>query len=273
MISAMDTLAVPGGRIAFTDEGHRGDLPPVVLLHGGVLDHRMWDAQRAHLAGRTRVVAADARGHGWSSTPRSPFRQCDDVARLVDHIGEPAVLVGLSMGGGAAVDTALEHPEAVAGLVVSGAGTNEVHFEDPFVLAVFAEWAQAAADLDPDRFVEASLAFLAGPHRDLAEVEPRLVQRCREMAHHTVTTHAVPDAVTPHHVTGSWERLGEVDVPTLAIVGRLDSPDHLAMAARLADDVPDASLVEVPGTAHYPNLERPAEWDAAVDRLLERVRA
>src|SRR5689334_4991292 len=85
---------------------------PVVLLHGGGLDHRSWDDQVGPLAAAGhRVITPDARGHGRSPAPAVPYRHCDEVAALLRALDTgPVTLVGLSFGAGVAVDVALEHP-------------------------------------------------------------------------------------------------------------------------------------------------------------------
>lgn len=270
MTTTSHDLPVPGGHLHVEEAGEG---PPVLLLHGGALDHRMWtDQVPALVAAGHHVVVPDARGHGASSTPTAPFRQCDDVAALVERLDAgPAVLVGLSMGGGAAVDTALEHPHLVRGVVTVGSGTNEPTFTDPFALDVLADWQRAQAALDLDAWVEAFLRFASGPHRSLDEVDPDVVARLREMVVHTLTTHARPDAVTPHHVTGSWDRLGEITIPVLAVLGELDVSDHLAMGRRLAAEVAQGYEVVIEGAAHYPPLERPGQFNAALLEFLAAI--
>ncbi|WP_420714398.1 alpha/beta fold hydrolase [Streptomyces sp. NRRL WC-3744] len=108
------------GSLAYRDAGEGR---PLVLLHAGFFDHSMWDEQIRAFAPHYRVIAPDARGHGASSNATRPFRPADDLAALLRHLDVgPAVLVGISMGGGTAVDTALEHPELVRAVVVSGVG-------------------------------------------------------------------------------------------------------------------------------------------------------
>ena len=265
----MHRLDLEHGHLTYTDTGE-GDL--VLLLHGGGLDHRMWDEQVAALAGRHRVVVPDLRGHGEASTLDVPSRHCDDVAALVRHLDAgPAVLVGLSMGGGAATDTALEHPDLVRAIVVSGTATSVPTFTDPWVLGILQEWQRAIAERDAAGYVEASLAFCAGPTRALDEVGGDTVARCRQMLTDTLARHASPDAVMPGPVHDAEARLGEIAVPVLALCGGLDSPDHRNMGRRLAAGVRDGRYAEVPGTAHYPNMERPELWDAAVQAFLDEV--
>jgi pimeloyl-ACP methyl ester carboxylesterase len=233
----------------------------------------MWAEQIQPLAtAGYRIVAADARGHGQSSLPTAPFRQCDDVAVLVQSLGaDPAVLIGLSMGGGAAVDTVLEYPELVRAVVAVGSGTNEPDFTDPFMLHVLAAQQDAAERGDMHAWLEAFLQFASGPDRKLDEIDPGLIRKLRTMAQDTLTTHVRPESVQPTHVHGSWERLGEIAIPVLTVLGELDASDHLKMGRRLATSVPDGQEALIANTAHYPPLERPAPFNQTVIRFLHSL--
>jgi pimeloyl-ACP methyl ester carboxylesterase len=252
----------------YYEDAGRGE--PVVLLHGGAMDTRMWDDQMDALTPHVRVIRFDARGHGRSPTPTEPFRQCDDVAALLRHLGiERATLVGLSMGAGAATDTALEYPALVARLVVCGAGTNEPVFTDPWILDIQRRMAEAQARLDAatwiDLFVELGVI---GPYRSADDVDPAVRARARQMITDTVTHHVRPDAVAPDHVSGSWARLGEVSVPALGIVGQLDAPDHRAMTERFVAGVRNGRLAVIGEAAHLSTMERPAEFNRTLLEFL-----
>ncbi|NJP48642.1 alpha/beta fold hydrolase [Streptomyces sp. SBST2-5] len=265
-VPALRHLPSGDGDLAYLEAGS-GD--PVVLLHGGFLDHRMWDAQVAALAGTHRVIAPDARGHGASANATRPYRQTDDVAALLTHLGiDSAVLIGLSMGAGTAVDTALEHPGLVRALVVTGAGTSEPDFQDPWTTSLMAEWARALAAGDVEAWLEAFLRFLPGPHRTADEVPPEILHKHREMALGTIRKHTAgePDHRVP--VTRTWERAAGIGVPVLAVRGALESEDHLRLTERLARTVPDGRLATVEGTAHYPNEERPGVYNALLTDFL-----
>jgi pimeloyl-ACP methyl ester carboxylesterase len=271
-----DTIPVPGGHVAYTRTGAG---PAVVFLHGGALDLRMWEEQVPALAVDHTVVRLDARGHGRSSTPAGPFRQCDDVAAAIRALDlGPAVLVGLSMGAAAAIDTALEHPGLVRGLVACGAGASRYaalgqgDFRDPWMLERFAELDAAAQAWDAETWIEVYLRTgLVGPHRAVGDVDPQVVARCREMVTHTVVTHVRPDGTPPTAVADAPERIGEIAVPVLGAVGTLDSPDHLRMVRELVDGVPGATFAAIDGTAHVPNMERPAEFNAILRSFLTTV--
>ena len=263
-------VPVADGRIAVWSNDGPGT--PLVFLHGGGLDHRMWRDQVRAFGDRHRVVVVDGRGHGESSSPTGAYRHADDLATALDAFDlGPAVVVGLSMGGGVATDLALEHPEHVAGLLVSGTGTSEPTFTDPWVLDVFAEWRAAEETRDPQRWLDAFLRFVPGPGRSLDDVDPEVVDLVREMGWDTLRHHAIHGFVPPTPVTRTWERVPSITVPVVAASGAVDSPDHIGMGHRLADAVPDGRVVDIPDAAHYPNLERPEDFNSAVDLLISRV--
>ncbi|MBF8185766.1 alpha/beta hydrolase [Nonomuraea sp. K274] len=242
---------------------------PLVFLHGGFTDHSMWDDQIPVLASRYRVIAPDARGHGRSANAAEPFRHTDDLAALLRHLDTgPAILVGVSMGASVAVDTALEHPELVSAVVVSGAGTSEPYFTDPWTTRTWAAWHAAMAAGDLDASVEGLMLFAAGPHRTLGDLDPEVVDRLRRMTQGTMSKHTKdePDHLIP--VRDTWDRAAGIDVPVLAVNGALDSPDHIGMAERLAGAVPDGSAISIDGTAHYPNMERPDVFSDILEDFL-----
>jgi 3-oxoadipate enol-lactonase len=265
------SLHVGSMEVAFLDQEPTASGTPIVLLHGGGLDHRMWAAQINAFPGR-RVLVPDARGHGWSRSPDTSHRLCDDVVALLDALGfSEAVLVGLSMGGGTAVDVALEYPDRVTGLLVSGTGTSEPEFRDPWVLDLLATWQRTQEAGDAEGWIEAFMRFVPGPYRDLTDVDPEVTRQVEQMVRDTLANHLVVDdagmpvpPVPPTPVTDTWARLPEIDVPVLAVVGGVDGDDHLRMARTLADSVQRGSLVVVDYTAHYPNMERAGVFDAAV---------
>ncbi|MGW4667540.1 alpha/beta fold hydrolase [Streptosporangium sandarakinum] len=265
------TFATGDGRLAYREAGAG---QPVVLLHGGFLSGDMWDDQLPVLARDHRVIVPDARGHGGSSNATGPFRHTDDLAALLRHLDtDPAVLVGVSMGGAVAVDTALEHPELVRALVVVGAGTSEPEFRDPWIGSVRAEQARALAADDVAGWVDAFTLFAAGPHRTLDDVDPGVVRRLREMTMRTVAKHTGAERDWQVPVTGTWERAEKVTVPVLAVSGGLDSSDHIDMAGRLARTVADGREATVDGTAHYPNMERPDAFNEILEDFLRAVPA
>ena len=98
---------------------------PIVMLHAGVADSRMWQAQADEFAKQFDVVRPDMRGFGDSELPPHPWKPREDLLALMDELRlKPAHLVGCSMGGSLAIDFVIDHPERVSKLVLVGAGVG-----------------------------------------------------------------------------------------------------------------------------------------------------
>ncbi|GAA1411990.1 alpha/beta hydrolase [Kitasatospora putterlickiae] len=266
------TAPVTGGGLSY--EIAEGTGPAVVLLHGGLLDRHSWDEQFARLAARGhRVVRYDARGHGRSSTVSGDYAHHDDLRALLAHLDLPrAVLVGLSLGSRTALDTALTHPERVAGLVLTAPGISGRPFTDPFVkhhterqIAALG----AGGEEGVGRFVEHFLRmWVDGPHRSPAQVDGALRERLRASATANVLRHAAGFGAGRPQEAGAADRLGEPATPTLVLTGDLDGADILANAHALADAVPHARHLSLPGAAHMLPLERPDLFARELDAFL-----
>ncbi|MBZ3901093.1 alpha/beta fold hydrolase [Streptomyces griseiscabiei] len=267
------TFQSDDGPLAYLDTGQEsgrkaGPGTPLVLLHGGFTDHRMWrDLVPALVAAGHRVIAPDARGHGASANASRPFRLTDDLAALLRHLDTgPAVLIGMSMGGGTAVDTALEHPDLVRALVVSGVGTSEPEHTDPWTKDSVARYYGTLMSGDIEAWLNVVGEAVAGPYRTVGEVDPDIVRRVREMSRATALKHTVGETDWHVPVTDTWARAATVTVPTLAVNGALDAPDLIAMAERLIETVAGGSRSRsIEGTGHYANMEAP---DAFTGHLL-----
>lgn len=273
MTDASDLATFPShdGLLAYRDTGSG---LPVVLLHAGFLDHTMFDELVPALARRHRVIAPDARGHGRSANATLPFRQTDDLAALLRGLDTgPAVLVGTSMGAIIAVDTALEHPDLVRALVISGGGTALREPRDPWLLDLEAEKAAAMAAGDIAGWVDAFALIAAGPHRGLDRVDPEVVRRVKEMAWRTLAKHTADEQDHSVSVADTAARAKEIAVPVLALNGALDSPDLIALAEDLAAAVPDGRTTTLDDAAHLPSMDRPEAYLHAVEAFLQEITA
>lgn len=269
MTGASDLRSFPSadGDLAYRDTGS-GDL--VVLLHSGFVDHRIWDDHVPVLAERYRVIAPDTRGHGFSANATAPFRWADDLAALLRHLDAgSAVLVGLSMGGVIATDTALEHPGLVRAVVTAGAATGDHRYTDPWHRELEETMAQALAAGDVTAWLDAFLRLVPGPARTADAVDPDVLRRVREMALHTLSKHGPGEKDWLVRVTGSVDRIGEIRVPLLAVNGSLEPADLHAAAERLAGAVPDGRTATIDGTGHYSALERPDAFNRVLLDFLE----
>ncbi|ACU76500.1 alpha/beta hydrolase fold protein [Catenulispora acidiphila DSM 44928] len=268
-MNATHSVSLPdGGRLAYRDEGSG---PLVVLLHGGFLDHRQWNAQLQSLPADFRTVAPDARGHGDSTVAAAPFRHTDDVAALIRHFDAgPAILVGVSMGAATATDTALEHPELVRALVVSGAGTSEPEFADGWTARTLAAiWPPLSAG-DVAGALKIWNSLTTGPHRDPADLDPAIPALIAEMTAKTWAKHTDTKDWSSH-AENTWARAAHLSIPLLAVIGGADSDDHRHNAERLAAGVTGARTVTIADAAHYPNMEHPEEFDMILTEFIDTL--
>jgi len=267
--SELSFFASADGDLAYRDTG-TGD--PVVLLHSGFADHRVFDDQLPSLAADFRVIVPDTRGHGFSANASGPFRWADDLAALLRHLDlGPAVLVGLSMGAAVATDTALEHPELVRAIVVSGGGTSAFEYKDPELLEHTARAGQLLAAGDIAGWLDHFPQGVAGPSRTPDEVDPAVLRRLRELTAHTISKHTPGEKDWYVPFGDPWPRVPELDVPVLAIHGALDWPDSIAMADRLIDTVPNGHSVTIEGVGHYPNMENPERFNEILTEFLRSL--
>ncbi|WP_326549641.1 alpha/beta fold hydrolase [Micromonospora sp. NBC_01813] len=248
-----------------------GDGPPVLLIHAGIADRRMWRAQLAALRDRHRLIAMDLRGYGESDLPAAPFAHHDDVVGLLDALGiARAALVGCSFGGAVALDVALAHPDRVTALALFGSALGGHDWSDD----AERHWDELVGQVDRadlDAMADAEVRFwVVGPHRQPADVDPGLLALAREMDRRALAAEAALGDITQHELDPpAARRLGEIGVPVLVGAGALDIGDIPALADLLAAGIPLARrLPDVPGAAHLLPLERPDEVNAALRDFL-----
>jgi pimeloyl-ACP methyl ester carboxylesterase len=247
-----------------------GEGEPLVFVHAGITDSRMWDEQFAAFAGNYRVVRYDMRGFGQTEMVEGPFSHHEDLRGLLDalDVGQ-AHIVGSSMGGGAVLDFALEYPERVGNLVLVGSAVGGFNpdFGPP------KEWdelvaADEAGDLGLISELEVRM-WVDGPGRSPEDVEASVRDLVREMNLIALQNEAtgLGDEWEPEPPTA--DRLPDVQAPTLLIVGDEDQPRIIAAADLLHRELPNVRKVIMHGTAHLPNLERSGEFDRIVLDFLQ----
>lgn len=269
------TAYTPTG-IAYDRAGPRGD-QPVVLLHAGVADRRMWDPLWRSLTAERDVVRLDLRGFGESvRRPRGALSPVDDVLDALTELGiERCHLVGASLGAGVAVETTLTRPERVASLLLLAPGGSLIAEITPDLRAFIEAERSALARHDLAGAVEANLAWwVDGPRRDAGAVDPTVRDLVRQMQLLAFEVTAGWDDVEEAELEpAALDRLAEIGVPTLVLVGALDLAAVQDAARRVADGIPRACLVEWPGTAHLPSMERPDDFLALLRDWLTLRRA
>ena len=207
----------------------------MLLLHAGGADSRMWDGHLERFARAYRTVRIDLPGAGASPFPDKPYVPNDLFERLLDALGiDRTALVGVSAGGGLAIDSAIERPQRTWALVVVASGPRGID------------------DIPPDPRMQAfSQAIVAGDRDRAAELflrawvplrtSPELDGRIRRMVQDSIGMLEVrPKGLIRTPEWSAARRLGEIGVPTLAIWGDRDLPEVGMVGERLAAGVPGA---------------------------------
>jgi 3-oxoadipate enol-lactonase len=246
---------------------------PLVLIHAGVADHTMWDAQVPVFSQRFTVIRYDTRGYGKSRTQDTEFANRQDLLDLLDHLHVPAAhIVGISRGGSIAVDFTLEHPGRVTALVAVAAGFSGWDFpegqEDKAEIAAYEQMDAADEAGDWQRLADLETAMWAdGPGQPEGRCPAPVRERVRAWTLDSYTR--VDGKTTPVPLDPpAAGRLGEIHVPTLIVVGDLDTKSTLLMGDALASGIPGARKVVYPGVAHMVPLEVPDQFTELVMSFL-----
>jgi 3-oxoadipate enol-lactonase len=244
----------------------QGKGPAVALVHAGIADSRMWDPQLRSFSDSHTVVRLDLPGFGNSPIETNPVSYRGSVGEALDAAGvQRAALVGTSLGGRTALEFALDSPERVSALVLVGSGIDDHDWSEEMEAFDAGEEA-ALARGDLEAAVTANLDFwVAGPRRNLDEIDPQLRDLVAEMQRHAFRQSKGHDDLRADRLDPpASQRLGDVTVPTLVVTGDEDVDDIRAIGDRLALEIPGGQRATIAGAAHLPNLERPEEFDRIV---------
>lgn len=257
---------VDGLRIAYLAAGAG---PPLVLLHGGLCDGRVWSAQLDDLAGEFTVVAWDAPGCGRSDDPPELFSLADYADCLAGFVaalglGTPHVL-GHSFGGGLALQLGARHPAVPRSLVVAGGYAGWAGSLPPAEVEARLALALRLADRLPEPVRPASIPGLLSPAFPAGRVdELAAVMADVRPAGTVVMARAFAEA-------DLRSVLAEVVAPTLLLYGDADQRAPRRVAEGIHRLAPSSTLVFGAGFGHEWYLESPSTFDAEVRRFLRMV--
>lgn len=245
-----------GGRLRFRDEGEG---PALVFVHGWTLDLEAWDPQAAALAGVHRVVRYDRRGFGLSYGEPGRAADGEDLGRLLDHLGLPAVtLIGHSQGARVALAFALRHPDRVSSLVLDGPPDAE-NFSIGKFRALAREQGVAAF----------RQAWRAHPLMRLHGKDPAAAALIDRILERYPARELLGQATDPSPPRGA-NAISEFAKPVLVVNGALDARTRLRAGAALARSFPLAERVVLSGAGHLPNLDDAKAYNAAIRAFMRR---
>lgn len=250
-----------------------GSGQPFVMIHAGVADSRQWDDEFTYFAQHYHVIRYDMRGYGQSAPVDGEFSHLADLTALLDNlqIRQPVILMGCSMGGGLAMDFVLSFPARAKALIMVDAGPGGLDLDIP-ADAKFAKAEKAYNDQDWDLLAEIETQiWFDGLNRSPNQVDQTARKLAYEMNRNAIS----------HEVKGlgkrlsniqspAAQRLNELKLPVLVIVGAYDTPYMLAAADHMVEHIASAEKVIIQNAAHLPNMEHHSEFQHIVSAFLSK---
>lgn len=271
-----DFLAIHGGKLYYeiSGEGH-----PLVLLHAGITNLRMWDEQVEEFSKQYQVICYDARTFGKSTSEAVEFSNRQDLLDLLNHLNiDRANILGISRGGTIAIDFTLEFPSKVSSLIMVASNPSGFNYDEPEAEKAYSAREEEVseqrdintmADLDVEMWVD-------GPGQQLGRANKSVRQKVRAMTlEHYQDYFAAFPATEPTSLPlkpPASERLTSITVPTLIITGNLDFSYFAAAAEVMARDIPNAKHVIISDVAHMVNMEKPEEFNKVVLEFLSQFK-
>ncbi|MFZ0451266.1 MAG: 3-oxoadipate enol-lactonase [Desulfatiglandaceae bacterium] len=255
-------VMVNGIHVTYEISGKEG-APVVVLSHSLGSDMAMWNPQTGPLKPYYRVLRYDTRGHGGSDAPKGPYtldQLGEDARGLLDALSLEAVhWVGLSMGGMIGQYMALSHPDRLRTLALC----DTTAAIPPEAQPVWEERLQLVRKAGMQALVQSTLErWFTSPY--LSQNPPE-VKLTREQFLATPVSGYIgcSEAIRGIHYL---ERLSEIRIPTLIMVGEEDQGTPVAASRAMHKRIPDSRLVVLPSAAHLSNIE---QTDAFNEALME----
>ena len=253
---------INGQWINYEDTG--GQLGPIVLAHGLLMDHEMFAPQIEGGTTGSRFITWDARCHGQTESTDDPFTYWDlaeDLKGLLDHLGiDRAVIGGMSQGGFIALRFALRYPERVSALILLG---TQAGVEDPEKVATYEAMLNSwEAEGLSDQLGEMIAEIILGnrwPGR------APWIAKWRQMPR-SLLRQAFETLVGREDI---HDRLGEIKAPAVVIHGTADAAIDIEKAQRLCSDLANCDqLIAIEGGGHACNLTHPKLVNLAMRQFL-----
>ena len=266
--------AKDGTRLYYEEAGSG---TPILFIHEFAGDHRSWEPQLRFFARYFRCIAYAARGFAPSDIPQDGERYSqaiarDDAVAVLDHLKiDRAHIVGMSMGGFAALHVGISYPARARALVIAGCGYGaEPDKKEKFR----AECEAAAASFESD-WKAAAQKYSLGPTRVQYQAkDPRgWAEFAEQFAGQSAQGHALTMRGVQMQRPSLWELVGDmkkIDIPTLIVTGDEDDP-CLEPALLMKRSIAMSGLVVLPHSGHTINIEEPDAFNRAVMEFLLKV--
>jgi pimeloyl-ACP methyl ester carboxylesterase len=270
LITISVAFAQDSGTLQLNDGGAiyyetMGEGTPIVFLHGGFGDRRMWNDQFAEFAKNYFVVRYDERGFGKSAKPTAKYSPVSDLEMLLDHLKiDKAHLVGNSLGGILAIDFAILKPSRVRSLTVVGAGPSGVE-----VPKEESERMMAILKMAQDEGVQKAAAMcIQHPMLAITSKLPTTATLLKTMIEDNASIFQMKFWPFEQTDPPAVKRLNEINVPVLIVVGDKDTPGVHSAAEAAATGIAGSKKVVMKGADHLPQMDNPEEFNRIVKEFL-----
>ena len=249
-----------------------GNGSPVLLIHGGYLDHTMWDKQVKFLNKRGYMtIRFDDMGHVKSISGIQTIFGHEIVRELLETLKiDEVCIVGLSWGSMIAVDFALQFPDKAKKLILLSPGLSGwEYFKDKAAKRNFEQRQIAKKNNDKKAFVEYfQKNWTDGPQSDSLRIGIGIRQQIEHMIQYNAT----------HHWNKNWSelmvppdigRLSDLKAETLIVTGNLDALDIHMIAEKFNSSVENSKWIKISNVTHTLNLEKPLKLNKILLRFLD----
>ena len=240
-----------------------GQGEPIILIHAGVTDSRMWNYQIDDLSKRYKVIRFDQRGFGKSSIPEKNYNPIQDILTLMDSCQiTKAHIVGISLGALQAIDLAIEYPDRVKTLIVSGASFPDWQLPKD-VIDRHVEFTQYVMENGPDSAVKRMLtdSFWSKsiPDNKYKESRQLFEQILKENKNSFTINWQLRELPT-----GLVNSLEQIDCPVLMFRPENDMASIMPIADTIAENISNIKIVEIGDASHLLNMEKPVEFNRTI---------
>ncbi len=258
------TVPVQNGKLFYEANGMGH---PIVLIHAGFLDRRMWDEQFQLFSKQYKVVRYDVRGFGKSTKAETKYSDFQDLHDLLQHLKlDKVYIIGVSNGGRIAIDFTTRYPNQVDGLVLVGSGVSGRKTSGPEEDRVWKEFSEQMAPQE--------VMIKEGKLKEAAEMDVNVwgaaqnpESRKKLMTMALENAHVQVDNPWQHQVNPvppGYERLSTIKVSTIVMIGERDVKGMHFIADDLHSKIPGSKKIVVPGADHIVNMSQPKEFNRTV---------
>jgi pimeloyl-ACP methyl ester carboxylesterase len=248
----------------------------IIFIHDGLVHSQIWDSQFSFFARDHMVIRYDRRGYGKSSTATGNFSNMDDLRVLFNHLKiEKACLMALSSGGRLAIDFTLQYPEKVSSLVLVGAVVGGFSYTQHF----FTRGGHLPSGL---KNMDQRVAYyifedpyeIYGKNKEAKQkVDQFLKKYPRKRLHSPANKKQSKnrDGINRVPTKPAYERLSEIKIPALILVGEFDIPDVHAHAGVINAGIKNSKRVIIGNSGHLIPLEQPKIFNNEIKKFLEKL--